>query len=585
MHDGISPFSGLQSITSKRQMNNVAVGNETGMYNRPNRKPSRPWKGCDHLRQRAGHGLAGGKMRILLTAVLMVAPAVASTCEDLKTAKLAGARIESAGTVAAGAFTPPQGGVPGSAPTNYKALPAFCRVQGVLEPSSDSHIQFEVWLPAAGWNGKYEGLGNGGFAGAIDYAGLGDAVAHGYAVSDSDTGHEASVIDARWALGHPEKIADFGYRAVHETAEKAKALIAAFYGSQARRSYFSSCSDGGREALMEAQRYPADYDGILAGAPANNWTKLLANAAEETKMLSDAQKSIPTSKLPAIEAAALAACDANDGVKDGIINDPSRCKFDPAVLLCKGAESEGCLTAPQLASLQRLYTGAQDSSGKTIFPGRLPGAEATPGGWGLWITGQAPGTSLMYSFATQYFANMAFADAAWDYHTFQLGRDLKVAEEKTARMLNATDPELSRFRDRGGKLIVYHGWNDPAISALNSVNYFRSVQGKMGAGQTNAFFRLYLAPGVTHCGGGPGPDVFGQTVGQSGDPEQSLSKALERWVETGTQPDRIVATKYAMGPNPTVVRTRPLCPYPQVASYKGSGSTDDAANFACMEPK
>jgi feruloyl esterase len=525
------------------------------------------------------------KVKILLAVVLMAAPVLAGTCEDLANVKPVGGRIQSAGTVAAGAFTAPQTEVPGAAQVNYKALPAFCRVQGVLEPSTDSHIEFEVWLPASGWNGRYEGLGNGGFAGAIDYAGLADAVAHGYAASDSDTGHRASAVDARWALGHPEKVADFGYRAVHGTAEKAKTLIASFYGNPARHSYFSSCSDGGREALMEAQRYPADYDGILAGAPANNWTKLLANAAEETRMLGDAQKSISASKLPAIEAAVVAACDANDGVKDGIINDPARCKFDPSVLLCKGAETERCLTVPQVASLQRLYTGARDSAAEAIFPGRLPGAEATPGGWGLWITGQAPGTSLMYSFATQYFANMVFEDAAWDYHTFQLDRGLKLAEEKTARMLNATDPDLKRFRDRGGKLIVYHGWNDPAISALNSVDYFRSVQGKMGAHETDGFFRLYLVPGMGHCAGGPGPDVFGQSVGQASDPEHSIAKALERWVESETAPDRIIATKYSAGANRAGVRTRPLCPYPQIATYKGSGSTDDAAAFACSEPK
>jgi hypothetical protein len=525
-------------------------------------------------------------MKALLSLFLIAAPALAATCESLTGTKLAGVNIQSAQTVAAGAFTPPQDAAPGGpgGPVNYKALPAFCRLQGVLTPSSDSHIEFELWLPASGWNGRYEGLGNGGFAGAIDYAGLANAVVNGYAASDSDTGHRANFIDARWALGHPEKVADFGYRAVHETAEKAKALITAFYGYPARKSYFSSCSDGGREALMEAQRFPADYDGILAGAPANDWTELLANAAEETQMLADTAKYIPPSKLPAIQAATLAACDAQDGVKDGIINDPSRCKFDPSVLLCKGAETDSCLTAPQIASLRRLYTGARDASGKTIFPGRLPGAEVGPAGWGVWITGQKPGTSLMYGFATQYYANMVFEDGNWDYHTFQLDRALKVAEDKTARVLNSTDPDLKRFESRGGKLIVYHGWNDPAISPLSSVNYFHSVQSKMGAKQTDAFFRLYLAPGMAHCGGGPGPDSFGQAVSRTADADHSLSRALERWVESGQVPARVIATKYTNGDS-SVTRTRPLCPYPQTASYKGSGSTDDAANFACIEQK
>jgi feruloyl esterase len=334
---------------------------------------------------------------------------------------------------------------------------------------------------------------------------------------------------------------------------------------------------------MEAQRYPADYDGILAGAPAYDWTHLFANAAAETRMLSDPANYIPPSKLPAIQAATLAACDAQDGVADGIINDPSRCPFDPSVLLCNGTESDRCLTAAQVASLKRLYTGAHDSSGKIIFPGRVPGAEADT--WSLWITGRAPGTSLLHIFATQYFSNMVFEDAAWDYHTFRMEDALKMAEKKTARLLDATDANLKPFRERGGKLVIYHGWNDPAVTALDSVDYFRKVREKIGPRETDAFFCLYLAPGVGHCAGGPGPDAFGQTVDQSNDPERSLSKALERWVEQGAAPDRIIATKYTHGANPRAVRTRPLCPYPQVASYKGSGSTDDSANFTCAEAK
>ena len=524
-------------------------------------------------------------MRILLTVMLIAAPAVAATCESLADVKLSGGRVQSVQIVAAGAFISPEAADALSPAVNYKTLPAFCRVQGVLEPSSDSHIAFELWLPVSGWNGRYEGLGNGGFAGAISYAGLASAVAQGYAASDSDAGHKAGAVDARWALGHPEKVADFGYRAVHETAEKSKALIARFYGSPVSRAYFSSCSDGGREALMEAQRFPADYDGILAGAPAYDWTRLLANAAAETQMLGRPENYIPPAKLPAIEAAALAACDAQDGVKDGVIDDPSRCRFVASVLLCKGAESASCLTAPQLAGLERLYAGARDASGKAIFPGRPPGAEGKRGMWDLWVTGQKPDTSLMHGFATQYFANMVFENAAWDYHTFRLDRDLKVADDKTGRVLNATDPDLKRFRDRGGKLIIYHGWNDPAISALSSVSYFRNVQAQLGAKPTDAFLRLYLAPGMGHCAGGPGPDAFGQTLAQPGDAGHSVTKALERWVESGTAPGPIIATKYSNASNSMVVRSRPLCPYPQVAVYKGSGSTDDAANFACAQPK
>ena len=524
-------------------------------------------------------------MKLMICAVLAAGPLVAATtCENLATVKAANTTITAAQTVAAGAFTAPAGAEPGPAPA-FAKLPAFCRVQGVIQPSSDSHIEFEVWLPASGWNGRYEGLGNGGFAGSITYAGLANAVANGYAASASDTGHKGNAIDARWALGHPEKVTDFGYRAVHDTSDKAKALISAFYGNRAQHSYFSSCSNGGREALMEAQRFPEDYDGILAGAPANYWTHLLATAGAEDVFLNDPVSRIPASKVPAIQVATLAACDAQDGVKDGVINDPSRCHFDPSQLLCKGPDSDSCLTAPQVASLEKLYQGPHDGSGKPVFPGRVPGGEAGLGGWSLWITGAQPATSLMYGFGTGFFSNMVFQDASWDYRTFQLERDTKIADDKLARTLNATDPDLKRFKDRGGKLIVYHGWNDPAISPLNSIDYLHSVQAKMGAKPTEEFVRLYLAPGMQHCGGGPGPDSFGQSLDQS-DPQHSVSKALERWVENREAPDKIIATKFKTDGNPAsgVLRTRPLCPYPQVAQYSGSGSTDDAASFKCAMP-
>ena len=335
---------------------------------------------------------------------------------------------------------------------------------------------------------------------------------------------------------------------------------------------------------MEAQRYPADYDGILAGAPANYWTHLLSSAAAEVRMLGEPASYIPAAKLPAIEAATLAACDRQDGVSDGVINDPSRCKFAPAELTCRGPESNSCLTAPEVASLEKLYAGARDSHGKPIFPGRVPGGETGPGGWGLWITGQAPGTSLMFAFGTGFFGNVVFEDASWDFHTFQTDRDTKVADDKLARALNATDPDLKPFRIRGGKLIVYHGWNDPAISPLSSIDYFRSVRAKMGAKEEDGFLRLYLAPGMAHCGGGPGPDSFGQGTVAAADPQHSISKSLENWVENGTAPGPIIATKLKTGSPATVVRTRPLCPYPEVARYAGSGSTDEAANFSCVAP-
>jgi feruloyl esterase len=488
--------------------------------------------------------------------------------------------ITTAQSVLAGTFTPPEGKA-------IEKLPAFCRVAGVIKPSKDSQIQFEVWMPSSGWNGKFHGVGNGGFAGSINFSGMGTAVSHGYATASTDTGHHGTAIDASWALGHPEKIVDFGYRAIHETAEKAKALIRAFYGEQPRRSYFSSCSNGGREALMEAQRFPEDYDGIIAGAPANFWTHLLTQALWDIQAtMQDPASYIPARKLPAIEAAALARCDALDGVKDGVIDDPRRCDFDPAELLCKEMESDSCLTAPQVTALKKIYAGPKTSGGQPIMPGFPPGGETGLGGWAAWITGPAPGKSTQYALGTGFFSNMMFNNAAWDFHTFNLDRDVKAADDKMAPILNATDPDLTAFKDRGGKLILYHGWSDAAIPAGNSINYYQSVLAKMGAASTAEFVRLYMVPGMQHCGGGPAPAAFGQLDVGPGDAQHSMNAALERWVEEGTAPAAVIATQFKswMDPASGIARTRPLCPFPEVAQWKGSGSTDEASNFVCSKP-
>ncbi len=505
-------------------------------------------------------------------------PAAGATCEGLAQLSLASATINSAESVPAGSFTPP----------NSKAipnLPAFCRVTGVLHPSGDSQIGFEVWLPAAGWNGKFQGIGNGGYAGVMDYGGLAAAMSRGYAAAATDTGHRGSGIDASWALGHPEKIVDFGSRAIHETAVKAKQIIGALYNSAPKRSYFSACSTGGRQALMEAQRYPEDYDGIIAGAAANYWTHLMAGFVWNTVATSKQPGSyIPPGKLPAIEAAALAACDALDGVKDGVIDDPTRCKFDPAILHCPGAETDACLTAPQIEALRMIYSGPMDSKGHNLFPGYLPGGETGPGGWSAWIAGTNPKDSLHYSFGTQFFKNMVYDDAAWDYKTLDAGAATRLADSKMGPILNSINPDLSRFHARGGKLILYHGWSDTAIAPVNSINYYNSAVAKAGAKEAATFLRLFMVPGMQHCGGGPGPNSFGQSGAAQGDPEHSLGKALEQWVEQGVAPDRIVATKFKPGTPLEVARTRPLCRYPEVAKWKGSGSTDDAANFVCAVP-
>ncbi len=423
----------------------------------------------------------------LFAALLLIAgSAVAEDCHSLSGLMLPDAIISTAESVSAGSFNPPYG-------NRVEKIPAFCRVAGVIKPTSDSDIHFEVWMPASDWNGKYLGVGNGGFAGEIDFQAMGRNLARGYATAATDTGHQADSVDATWAYKHPEKVIDFGYRGLHETTEKAKAVIRAFYGRGPQHSYFDSCSDGGREALMEAQRFPEDFDGILAGAPANYWTHMLAAGINVTKTLyGNPAGYISTTRIPAIAAATLAACDAGDGVKDGVINDPPLCNFNPSKLLCKGAASRNCLTAPQIASLKKLYAGGATESGTKLFPGVTPGAEEGQGGWGLWITGQAPGLSLYGGFLENYFRYMVFEEPAWNLLTANVDKAEQMADQKTAHALNATDPDLHRFESRGGKLILYHGWNDPAISPLNTISYYKSVAAAMGAEKANNFLRLYI---------------------------------------------------------------------------------------------
>jgi feruloyl esterase len=477
-----------------------------------------------------------------------------------------------------GAFTPPSG--PKAA--IYKAVPEFCRVQGVLTPTSDSHIEFEVWMPVSGWNGKYLGTGNGGFAGSIGYTALAEAVANGYAASSTDTGHEAGGTEGAWALKHYEKMVDYGYRAIHETAEKSKALMTAFYGDAPKWTYFSSCSNGGRQALMEAQRYPGDYDGIIAGAPANYFTHHLAGFVWNAQALEGAGY-IPPAKLKLIEDAALTACDADDGVKDGLIGDPSKCHFDPAALACKGEAADNCLTEAQVAALKKIYAGPKDSKGTQLFPGYQPGGETGLGGWAAWITGFAPGKTAQLAFANGFFGDMIFQEAGWDFRKMNFDRDMKIADDKGARIFNATDPDMKAFKDRGGKLLLYHGWSDAAIPPTNTIQYYESVVRKMGRVEAGEFVELYMVPGMQHCGGGPGPNDFGALSTRAAEADHSMIKSLEQWVEKGTAPAKIIATKYKGDGNPAsgVVRTRPLCPYPMVAKYAGAGSVDEAANFSC----
>jgi feruloyl esterase len=515
-------------------------------------------------------------------------------CEKLASLQIPNATITSAKAFPTGTYAPASSDSrDANLAAAFSKLPGFCRVMAKATPSADSNIVIEIWLPLAGWNGKFQGNGNGGFAGSYDITDLAVFMSKGYAAAATDSGHTGSFIDASWALGHPEKVTDFGRRSIHEMTRIAKLVIAQFYGAAVSRSYFASCSDGGREALMEAERYPGDYDGILAGAPANNWTALLTSAVTDTQALTATPESfIPPKKITTIAHAVLAQCDALDGVSDGILNDPRQCKFDPASIECKiGEDTDLCLTAAQVAALNTIYGGVKDDQGHTIFPGYLPGAEEGGNGWGPWITGPAPAHSLMAAFGSGYFSNMVYEKADWDMKSFRVETGLPLAKEKTSSALDSADPDLKPFYARGGKLIIYHGWNDPAIPALSTVNYYQQVVDTVGQSKTESFVRLYMVPGMQHCGEGPGPDNFGQSPMWNPDPGFNVRTALELWVEKGTAPAAIIATKQAdgqpaAGSAPAAPSmTRPLCPFPQLAKYKGSGDTNVAENFVCAAEK
>jgi feruloyl esterase len=454
----------------------------------------------------------------------------------------------------------------------------ICRVVAVAEPA----IKFEIWMPATAWNGKFNGVGNGGYAGFINYGAMRTALARGYATASTDTGHMGNPFDATWMLGHPELVVDHLDRSIHEMTVQSKRIVRAFYGDKPRRSYFTGCSAGGNQGLIEAQRYPRDYDGIVAGAPAPKVTRLHAWftwSAQAT--LKTPANYLPASKLQLIADAVNARCDALDGIVDGLLDDPRRCAFDPVVLQCPGADAPNCLTADQAHTVEQLYAGPRNPrTGEQLFPGAVPGGETGPGGWGQWITGPAPGASLHAILAGGLFRYAGFEDPSWDWRTFDFDADFTFMSHKLGPTWDASDANFSRFQARGGKIIMYHGWSDPAISPLNSIDYYQRVtdaarrdayrahhDGDDGREETREFFRFFLAPGLQHCGGGPGPNTF-DALG-----------ALEKWVEQGKAPRRIVATG---GIVPT--RTRPLCPYPQTAQYLGRGSTDDAASFDCQGP-
>jgi feruloyl esterase len=508
------------------------------------------------MRTRRAAVLAGTVASI---AWLTAAPASAGeSCEALATLALPDAHITSAEMVAAGTFQAPRSTGRGSIRL-YAHLPAFCRVAATLTPSPDSDIKIEVWLPtAATWNGKFQAVGNGGWAGVISYASLAQAVDAGYASASTDTGHVGNT--ASFAMGHPEKVIDMGYRAVHEMTLKAKALIDVYYGGAPKLSLWNGCSFGGRQGVTEAQRYPADYDAIVAGAPAVNWMRLHgARMAINQRVHASEASYIPPEKYPAIYQAMLNACDASDGVRDGVVEDPTRCHFDPNVLRCTTADGPGCLTAAQVETARALYAPLKSAkTGATIFPSLLlPGSEPN------WATLAGPEP---VSTAFEAFQYVVFKNPSYDPRRFDVDVDLPAAMKIDAGVLNSGDTDLKPFFARGGKLLMYHGWADPQVPPLNSIEYFDAVVKRVGKSAVGKSIALYMVPGMAHCAGGPGTDVFDKMG------------AIEQWVLRGAAPSQITAAHLTDG---IPVRTRPLCPLGYVAHYKGTGSTDEAANFEC----
>jgi len=509
----------------------------------------------------------GRGVAVVCVALSLIAPAqtgiiaAGTSCESLARLMVGAATVTSAKRVPAGAFMPPIApggrGTPPAAAKAYAALPSFCRVQATATPTSDSDIRIEVWLPTSGWNGKFQAVGNGGWAGTISYAALAAAVAGGYAGASTDTGHATAGSD--FAIGHPEKLVDYAYRAVHEMSVQAKGVINAYYGSAPRLSFWNGCSTGGRQGIAEASKYPEDFDAIVAGASPDPSARLHALRVAANLMVNrTADSYIPPEKYPVIHQAVLDACDTLDGVKDGVLENPTRCRFDPKVLECKGPDGPACLTAAQVETAKALYSEVKHpSTGHVLYPPLLqPGSELL---WGT-LAGREP-----YGNAIEG-VKVALNDPKWDWRRFNAATDIDRTERDGA-VINTASPNLKPFFDRGGKLLMYHGWSDQQVPSMSSITYFNRVVETVGKQAVGKSIQLYMVPGMTHCSGGPGTDTFDKMA------------AIEQWLATGSAPSAIVASHVTAG---SVEYTRPLCPYPQVARYKGTGSTDSAENFACV---
>ncbi len=503
-----------------------------------------------------------------------ITPGDAASC-----AKLSGQSV-AADTVIQSAEYLPQGGTIG---TTTITVP-FCRAIGVATPTSDSHIGFEVWLPpVAAWNGKFQGIGSGGSAGAISVPQMAGALNAGYTTMSTDNGHRTDTSqknggsEQTWALGHPEKMVDFAYRALHLSTLAAKQVVKNFYGRSSLRSYFVACSQGGHHALMEASRYPADYDGMVAGAPAWHWVNQMVNATwNSVPGLRD--PSALTEKSAAIlNQAVVKACDKLDGVEDGLISDPRRCRFDPATLLCK-TDAQDCLTQVQIDAANRIYQGARKSDGTVIFQGFPRGSERD---WWRIFAGETPGGSSWHFWRYSVFQDLNFQNVNFDFdRDTDRGLNARHAGMTVADIYNV-NPDLSAYRARGGKIIIYHGWADNQVTPFATLDLYSRITAREGQAGTDSFLRLFMMPGLGHCQGGPGPgNIGGASPALSHDPEHDVVAALDQWVLRRKPPSRLIAAHLDQDKKPDL--TRPLCAFPREARYTGSGDIRDAENFTCM---
>jgi feruloyl esterase len=499
------------------------------------------------------------RMLFLVTLISVFLPTVlrAQSCAGLSKLASPTVSIAVAAVIDTGTFTPPESSSP------LINLPAFCRVVATLKPTSDSNIQIEVWLPTdtptAKWNGKFLAVGSGGWGGSIAYTDMARALRRGYATSATDDGHTGS--SARFVVGHPQKFVDFAYRAEHEMTVEAKSFIKAFYGRDPHYSYWDGCSGGGREGLLQAYRYPEEFDGIVAGDPAdvrrNAWALWLA-----TQTFKDPLAYIPPAKYPMIHRAVLEACDVGDGLKDGLIENPESCHVDLKALECMAADGPDCLTPRQVQTAQTIMSPATDASGKIFFPRLEPGTELR---WSRLAGGPDPAALFL-----DQFRYVVYQNPDWDWRTFDLDRDAARANA-VDKDVDELDPHLGPFAKRGGKLLLYHGWADQQVAPGSSLEFYQSALDlSRDPTKSSDWIRLFMIPGMGHCSGGEGPDTFDQI------------SVIEQWVEQGKAPAQIIATHSTAG---KVDRTRPLCPFPQVARYNGSGSIDEAANFSCQAPR